>query len=225
MTESQVGWKLQAEHDYAWYVPALTPRGTTSISLRPVPGRWGHEASALSMFFHSWRRADDADTLHHSYGNRISIRNNHLANCAFLGTCRTCVHCLNDRWCRGLTGDNLRICTICPWTVARSVWNFPDGGCTASTLMLFLKDTVQSKPGNSSHTDQSRQVVDTKTCPCVCDMLLEGVSSGRAPLIMYSQATARSRTKDQAVLRRDHTWNRGKVNGGLQAPWNRTSLS
>ena len=42
---------------------------------------------------------------------------------------------------------------------------------------------------------------------------------------MYSQATVRSRTKDQAVLRRDHAWNRGKVHRGLQAPWNRTSLS
>ena len=33
---------------------------------------------------------------------------------------------------------------------------------------------------------------------------------------MYSQATVRSRTKDQAVLRGDHTWNREKVND-LQA--------
>ena len=42
-------------------------------------------------------------------------------------------------------------------------------------------------------------------------MLHYGGSSGRAPLIMYSQATVRSRTKDQAVLRRDLTWKRGSV--------------
>ena len=71
-------------------------------------------------------------------------------------------------------------------------------------MMPFLKGTIQCKPGNSSRTDQSKQAVDTKTCPYVCDMLHKGGSSGRAPLIMYSQATVRSRTKDQAVLRRDH---------------------
>ena len=42
-------------------------------------------------------------------------------------------------------------------------------------------------------------------------MLYQGGSSGRAPLIMYSQATVRSQ--------------RGNVHRGLQAPWNHTSLS
>ena len=42
-------------------------------------------------------------------------------------------------------------------------------------------------------------------------MLHYGGSSGRAPLIMYSQATVRSRTKDQAVLHRDHTWKRESI--------------
>ena len=70
-------------------------------------------------------------------------------------------------------------------------------------MMPFLKGTIQCKPGNSSRTDQSKQAVDTKTCPYVCDMLHKGGNSGRAPLVMYSQATVRSRTKDQAVLRKD----------------------
>ena len=37
-----------------------------------------------------------------------------------------------------------------------------------------------------------------------------GGSSVRAPPIMYSQATVRSNTKDQAVLRRDYTLKQGK---------------
>ena len=52
-------------------------------------------------------------------------------------------------------------------------------------------------------------------------MVPYGGSPGRAPLIMYSQATVRSNTKDQAVLRRDHTLKKGKG----KAPWNRTSHS
>ena len=58
-------------------------------------------------------------------------------------------------------------------------------------------------------------VVATETCPYVCDRLPYGGSSVRAPLILYSQGTVRSRTKDQAVLRSDHAWDSGKVQRGL----------
>ena len=56
-------------------------------------------------------------------------------------------------------------------------------------------------------------------------MLPYSRSPGRAHLAMHSLATVRARTKDRDVLRKDHTLERGETHGGLQASWNRASLS
>ena len=66
--------------------------------------------------------------------------------------------------------------------------------------------------------------MDTKICTYVCDQVTLRWKPVRAPPIMYSQATVRSNTKDQAVLRRDYTLKQGKGKWWFASTIKQTSM-